>query len=291
MKKILTKKNNYFKKLFLFFESLLKSILATLKQPVFLIFPLLLILLFYIPNESVKFILKLNVSKPEIWQFFTSSFVHENVNHLFTNLKYYFLVIFILGFIFYRLKQSKFLSNLFFLILLSYWIIEIIFFLIIKFNSNAPIISSGSSGIVFSLFGVFFSSLIYSASIEQKQNFMKFNLFNLVISSILLIIYYSYNLYQNNYLDFSVLSFFIILSFIFFLFLIIFIKFYNKEVYKIRNILIISLAFHFIIFLVFFPSIENALDLGINYSSHFIGFLLGLLISGIYLNKLLKKYR
>ncbi|MEM2131425.1 MAG: rhomboid family intramembrane serine protease [Candidatus Woesearchaeota archaeon] len=283
------KKNTFFKKPFLFFESLLKSILATLKQPVFLIFPFLLILLFYIPNESFKFILKLNVSKPEIWQFFTSSFVHENLNHLFTNLKYYFLIVFILGFIFFRLKQSNVLSKLFFLILLSYWIIETLFFLIIKFNSNSPIISCGSSGIVFSLFGVFFSSLIYAASIEQKQNFMKFNIFNLVISSILLIIYYSYNLYQNNYLDYSKFSLFIILSFIFFILLIILLKFYNKEVYKIRNILIISLAFHFIIFLVFFPSIEYTLNLGINYSSHFIGFLLGLLISGIYLNKLLKK--
>ncbi|MEM3374036.1 MAG: rhomboid family intramembrane serine protease [Candidatus Woesearchaeota archaeon] len=270
-------------------DFILKSIFNVLNQPIFLIFPLLLILLFYIPNESVKFILKLNVSKPEIWQFFTSSFIHENVNHLFSNLKYYFLIVFALSFIYYKLEEIKVLSKLFFLLILSYWFIEVIFFLILKFNSNATIISCGSSGIVFALFGVFFSSILYYISKEKKHNFMKFNLYNLVLISIFFVIFYSYGLYLNKYIDYFSFSFFVILIFIFLLILFLFSKIHREDFKKIKYLIGLILVLHFIVFLFLFPTIDKALDLGINISSHFIGYVLGLIISGYYLDKILKK--
>jgi len=168
-----------------------KEILVILSFPIFIT-----ILMFLPPN--IRDSLSLHIDNPQWWQFFTSSFIHENLIHLLDNIQTYFIISFVLLIFANKTRNKKnfftlFLFNLISLPLISSLIVTIFY---PKFIPSIKT-SQGSSVLISSMLGFFPMFWIYYFSKKQKNNTID-KFFNLSLSYLyLLIVVIYYQVHKN----------------------------------------------------------------------------------------------
>jgi len=147
-----------------------------------LLFPIIITALMFLPS-NIKELLSLHIHNPKWWQFFTHAFIHECFDHLWHNLQGYFIfgiVIFIFA---NKIKEKKNLFLLFLFILISLPLINsTIETLIYPIFLPTLKISQGSSGIISAILGFLPMFWIYYLSIKQKVELINVNFFNIAIS-------------------------------------------------------------------------------------------------------------
>ncbi|MDI3474147.1 MAG: hypothetical protein PWR30_470 [Candidatus Woesearchaeota archaeon] len=245
-----------------------------------LILPIISVLIMFLPLW-IRETLVVNIENPSWWQYITIYFVHGGLEHLFSNLIWYFVFSFLGLIISNSCDEKKKYFILFFIIVLTFPL----FGSFIQFLGRRSLYSVGSSGIVSALVGLTIVFWIYYFNRKNRKiNFDLKTLFAFVfyICSFFLYIYIPKKIY-------SITSFII---FLFFLFLLrqdiknIFleIKKEAKENLPRATSLIISIFFFVLIFIIIFPSnIINNEGAIIDYMMHFAGISYGFVISYIVL--------
>jgi len=172
-------------------------------------------------NDDQSF-LKLNTQNPEVWQYFTHSFVHSSSNHLQNNLISYFITI-VLGLI--LSIYSKNLKIFLILILITVFIFPLLWGLlrISYLNMIFPSLTEcGSSGVISAFLG--FLPCLFVLAISNY--YQKFLLFPEYFYSFLILTAY---LLQETYKTMNISITLWVLYFTFLiLFLIFIILFFNK---------------------------------------------------------------
>lgn len=249
---------------------------------VIFILPFIWSIVFYNVPENVQTSLKLSVSNTQIWQYFTHSFVHNDLTHLQNNIETYFIAI-IFCLIFALL--SKNLKIFLILLLLSIvifpplWGISKVFFLNDLFPS---MYECGSSGVIAALLGmvpVFFILSIskYVGKSLLFQEYFYFFLFYLVF------------FFQDTYKTMNISPFFmgLYIAFLVALFITIFFYLYRiRQTLDSKNSFILTL-FSLILFLLiytilisfFFPQQLMSLGCRTAIEIHYIGLVFGLCVS------------
>jgi hypothetical protein len=255
----------------------------------FFLFPILITLLMLLPSAT-KEILQLNIKEPSEWQYFTQSFVHNNWEHLSSNLFGYFLYSILLMVFVNKCNLKKEYYKLFVFIVISLPILNS--YIQVK---SYPILlswlpnlqhSTGSSGIVSALAGVMIIFwAIYFAKINKKIKFdVRTSSFFLVYVVFWFVLFYSR---RNSYIWIVIL----ILLFILLITLIhnfkeIFIEI-SKESKKglvSTFILIITPLLFFVTPLIIFPNFNNMFrDKRLtDFFMHYIGIVYGIIVTSSY---------
>lgn len=128
-----------------------------------LLLPLLSLIIFALPS-AVQQSLKLNTLEPRFWQLFTSSFVHEDIAHLSSNLVLYFISAFFVFGLSLRHKSTDKLNQLLVFTLLFFPVFSAVLDLYISsWYLTVLQTSCGASGIVSVILG--FIPIIFLVSI------------------------------------------------------------------------------------------------------------------------------
>jgi membrane associated rhomboid family serine protease len=148
---------------------------------ILLSFPIFLTILMFLPT-NLRDSLSLHIYNPEWWQFFTSSFIHENLTHLLDNIQTYFVISFTLLIFGNKTRTKKNFFILFLFTLISLPLISSLIEVLIYpyFIPNIKT-SKGSSVLISSMFGFFPMFWIYYFSKKQKNNMID-KFFNLSLS-------------------------------------------------------------------------------------------------------------
>jgi len=263
-----------------------KEILVILSFPIFIT-----ILMFLPPN--IRDSLSLHVDNPQWWQFFTSSFIHENLIHLLDNIQTYFIISFVLLIFANKTKNKKNFFTLFLFNLISLPLISSLIEVLIypKFIPSIKT-SQGSSVLISSMLGFFPMFWIYYFSKKQKNNTID-KFFNLSLSYLyLLIVVIYYQIHKN-----------ILLVSAFFFYFLFYCYFYRKD-FKVfvkniyeeskNNIIFCFLTIFFLIFfmtapLILFPLKFVKGNTVIDIFIHYIGLFYGIIISYVFFKSKIKK--
>jgi len=148
----------------------------------FLAFPAFISLVMLLPL-AIRESLTLKIYAYSSWQLITHAFVHNELSHLWNNLKGYFIFGFILLIFANRAGEKK---NLFLLFLFTLFSLPIISSMIeiLIYPMLMPLIktSQGSSALLSAMVGFFPAFWIYHFSTRQKNNLLNVNFFVLAFS-------------------------------------------------------------------------------------------------------------
>ena len=259
---------------------------------VILSFPIFITILMFLPPNIIDS-LSLHVDNPQWWQFFTSSFIHENLIHLLDNIQTYFIISFVLLIFANKTKNKKNFFTLFLFNLISLPLISSLIEVLIypKFIPSIKT-SQGSSVLISSMLGFFPMFWIYYFSKKQKNNTID-KFFNLSLSYLyLLIVVIYYQIHKN-----------ILLVSAFFFYFLFYCYFYRKD-FKVfvkniyeeskNNIIFCFLTIFFLIFfmtapLILFPLKFVKGNTVIDIFIHYIGLFYGIIISYVFFKSKIKK--
>lgn len=239
-------------------------------------------LIYYTAPEDFQESLKLNTQHPQIWQYLTSSVVHNGLNHLNSNLISYTIAI-VIG-LFFAI-YSKNLKVFLILTLISIFIFPILWGILRVFYLNSifpSVFECGSSGVISVFLGLL--PILFISSISKYTG--KFLVFPEYFYFFLIFVAY---LLQENYKTMNISPTMWVLYYTFlFLFFIFFILYLNKLRISLdsKKSYIISLIL-LIIFLILYTGLIGFLFPQQLFSqegrtaieTHYIGVLFGLGIS------------
>lgn len=249
---------------------------------IIILLPIAYTLIYYAAPEIFQESLKLNTQNPQLWQYFTSSIVHNGVNHLNNNIISYTIAIAIgLFFSIYSKNLKVFLI----LILISIFIFPILWSVLRIFFLNSIFPSAfecGSSGVISVFLGLL--PILFISSISKYTG--KFLVFPEYFYCFLIFIAY---LLQETYKTMNISPTMWVL---YFTFLILFFIFFLLYLNKLRITLdskksyILSLVL-LIVFLIFYTGLIGFLfpqqlvsqEGRTAIETHYIGVLFGLGIS------------
>jgi len=188
---------------------------VTMRQIIaFLLFPIFLMLLMYLP-QNLRNSLVFHINSPEVWQFFTHAFIHNDWNHLSGNLGAYFVFGALLLVLANKTNRLKRLFLLFVITLVSLPILSSAF-TILAYPVFIPDLktSQGSSGLVSAMVGFLPIFWISYLSEKQKKDLMNWNFFGLAMLYVALmlgIIYYP--IHQSILLILTTVSFLLVFAY------------------------------------------------------------------------------
>ncbi len=265
----------------MFFDEI-KSLFKGIKLKDFLFFlsvPILISIIhlfdyfFNISNYLV-----LNINNPSFWQFFTSSFVHLSSSHFFNNLNSILIIGVILLIISTKIDKNKEFLKFFFLITLI--LPFLISFFHVIFNPFNVEIMAGSSGLLSAYLGLI---PLFWGRLFLKSNK---NMYKLILSMLFYVLFVF--VFRYHSVRFSL--FFLLMFFIFLIYLNfneIDFKKYNSLKYLYKMLFLFPILFFLISIHVYVFPLDLIIDGNIvEYFSHFIGILLGIIISliSLYIN-------
>ncbi|MBP1929161.1 membrane associated rhomboid family serine protease [Methanolinea mesophila] len=256
--------------------------ILTLLLVIIFILPLVWSIIFYNVPENVQTSLKLSVNNTQIWQYFTHSFVHNDLTHLQNNLETYFIAI-IFGLIFALL--SKNLKIFLILVLLSIFIFPPIWGILKVFFLNGLFPSSyecGSSGVIAALLGIVpvFFILSFSKYTGKSLLFQEYFYFFLIY-----IVFFFQDTYKT--MDISPFLMGIYIASLLALFIVIFFYIYHiRQALDSKKLFILTL-FSLMLFLLiytifigfFFPQQLVSLGGRTAIETHYVGLVFGLFVS------------
>lgn len=165
-----------------------------------LLIPLFCTALFLLPS-NIHDSLKLDIKNPSWWQFFTSAYMHNGVDHITSNLTIYFLFVIFQFLVMAKLNQKSEYIKLLALLSVSFAIIgaiiQSIAFPILLPNMSY---SEGLSGIVSGIIGFTPFILVLYASKASGKNYFDYGILNFVIFYIAFFLVLTYFVYVQNVL-------------------------------------------------------------------------------------------
>jgi len=235
----------------------------------FLIFPLLIVILFFILPMDLQNRFAFNPTIHEWFTVFTASFFHNSLDHLTNNILAYIIASFALFLAFRYQSDTK---NLFFLI--SACVLITPFFSSITTYFLIPTVppGRGSSDIVFSVVGLF---------LVATMVFMNSRSWKVYIVGWLLLEITAYFYFLNQFLGaiLVLLAYVVLFSFWGFK-----IQFFNKENYLKQVATLYALIITpFVLLFLGFPTVFVVNGSLVNVVAHFVGFQVGAAIGLVYL--------
>ncbi len=139
--------------------------------------PIILTLLLLKLPQTFQNSLALHYENPIFYQFFSANFIHSSFQHLLNNITSYMVTILLIYFLFLIIDKIEFFYLTFFvIIILIPTLIQFTNFLVIEFNGISFGTSRGFSAINGAFIGVLPLSIIYY--VKDKFKFKNFNFFN-----------------------------------------------------------------------------------------------------------------